>query len=531
MSRELVKVDNAIIISSNVHYNFKSMYKETPISLMRIKGEILVERQIEQLLEAGISEIVVIVGEGIESFKYLEEKYNIKLVDMRENIRGTFIPLYCVRDRLRNTYILNSTDYIEDNLYSEYESNSWHCLAETNKYTKNKVATLNEENRIVGLKKGGYKSKFLYGSAFLNEGLSEKIKGLLEKYYMGPENYMDWQDVFYENLSDLEIYGRPIAYDKIYSFDSLDELHRLDINLYEDKLKLKYLLGNILEVEADEITNISKMPSGMTNDSILFEYNKNKYIIRIPGMGTDSLIDREQEYYSYMSIRDLDISDRVIYMNKDTGVKITEFEENSRTLSLKSKEEIEKAFDILRTLHSSGIKVPHDFDLINRLKYYEEICIEKNVDFVADFYSMKDNILREIEILSSLEIEDVFCHIDPVYENFLLLEDGSMILIDWEYSSMADPLIDLAMFSIHGELNKDEIDTVLKIYFKRDPRPEERIRTYIYMSLCSLLWYLWAEYKGALGEDFMDYKLRMIETSKYFYNEVTAIQVIYNEGQ
>lgn len=523
MSRKLVRVDNGIIIASNVYSNFKSISKERPMSLMRVRGEVLIERQIEALREAGIEDIYVVVGQGIRDFEYLEDKYGLELVEMEEDLTGSLAALYRVRDRLRNSYILNSTDYVVDNLYREFESRSWHCMVRTRRYTKKKVARLDENDRIVELRNGGYRSEFLYGSAFFNEKFSASMRELLEDYHLESTKDMDWQDILRDNIYELEIYGNLRDYGAIYSFDSLDELQRLDIGSSIDERKLVDLLANIMEVEPGEIGGIVEMGHGMTNDSMLFEYGGREYIIRVPGMGTDTLINREYEYLNYRAIRDMDISDRVVYMNERTGVKITEFEKNSRILSLDREEEVEEAFAIIRRLHTSGIVVDHDFDLVERLKYYEALCWEREVDFLEGYEKMKSNVLKEIEVLDGMDIDQVFCHIDPVDENFLVLEGGGMILIDWEYSSMADPLIDLAMFSLHGGLGRLGVERVMELYFEREPSLDERLRVYIYMSMCGLLWYLWAEYKGALGEDFNDYKLRMFQTSEDFYEEVLRI--------
>ena len=48
---------NAIILAAGKSSRFAPFTYEKPKGLFRVKGEILVERQIEQLLQAGISDI------------------------------------------------------------------------------------------------------------------------------------------------------------------------------------------------------------------------------------------------------------------------------------------------------------------------------------------------------------------------------------------------------------------------------------------------------------------------------------------
>ena len=72
---------NAIILAAGKSSRFAPFTYEKPKGLFRVKGEILIERQIEQLREAGVDEIIVVVGNMKEKFFYLEQKYpGLKLI-------------------------------------------------------------------------------------------------------------------------------------------------------------------------------------------------------------------------------------------------------------------------------------------------------------------------------------------------------------------------------------------------------------------------------------------------------------------
>ena len=58
---------SAIILAAGKSSRFAPFTYERPKGLFRVKGEILIERQIEQLQAAGIEEIYVVVG-------YMKEK-------------------------------------------------------------------------------------------------------------------------------------------------------------------------------------------------------------------------------------------------------------------------------------------------------------------------------------------------------------------------------------------------------------------------------------------------------------------------
>ena len=83
--------------------------------------EVLIERQIEQLKEAGIDAITVIVGYKKEYFFYLKQKYGVKIVNNDEYAsRNNNGSLWRVREKLGNTYVCSSDDYFTQNPFEPY---------------------------------------------------------------------------------------------------------------------------------------------------------------------------------------------------------------------------------------------------------------------------------------------------------------------------------------------------------------------------------------------------------------------------
>ena len=74
--------------------------------LLEVKGEILIERQIRQLQEAGISDITIVVGYKAEMFEYLKEKFGVSIVLNEDYYRyNNTSSVIRVLDKLSNTYI------------------------------------------------------------------------------------------------------------------------------------------------------------------------------------------------------------------------------------------------------------------------------------------------------------------------------------------------------------------------------------------------------------------------------------------
>lgn len=74
------KVDNAIIMAAGLASRFAPMSFEKPKGLLNVKGEVLIERQIRQLKEAGVKDITVVVGYMKELFYYLKAKFDVEIM-------------------------------------------------------------------------------------------------------------------------------------------------------------------------------------------------------------------------------------------------------------------------------------------------------------------------------------------------------------------------------------------------------------------------------------------------------------------
>ena len=284
----------------------------------------------------------------------------------------------------------------------------------------------------------------------------------------------------------------------------------------------------------------------MTNKSFLFSVNGEKFICRIPGKGTEVLINRKTEYDSYQAIKELDICDEIIYFDADTGYKITKYYEGCQKPDFSNDADTLRCMKVINRLHNSSVKVGHDFDIRERIEYYEKICLERGDISFKDYFEVKPHMLQILDRLDSLNRKKHLCHIDCVFDNYLFIDETTTRLIDWEYAGMADPLIDIAMCSIYSYLEKDEIDRLLDIYIfsKSNPDADEanfnykqnkadlskavdltqRHIVYSYVALSGFLWALWTVYKSSFGETFGEYSLKMYRYSKDFY------KILLDEG-
>ena len=513
------KTDNAIILVAGFGSRFVPITYELPKGLVLVKGEPLLERQIKQLIEKGISEIYIVVGYLKEKFDYLIDKYNVKLVYNPEYaVKNNLSSLYYARGYLKNSYILSADNWMAENIFNSEEEKSWYSCIYKDGPTSEWCVKTDDAGRITGVKIGGSDSWVMYGPVFLSSSFSEKFIPKIEEYYKKPgtENYM-WENVFIDELQHFDLFINKQGSDIVYEFESLEELRQFEPD-YESSNSVLKKIEDVFNVTENEIIDINIQKAGMTNRSFTFSIAEQSYVFRLAGEGTAKLISRKKERETYKAIKHLNISDEVVYFSKTTGNKISLFYRGAVNTSAQNREDVEKSMKLLRTIHASGIQVDHFFDIENEILRYLKLCRERNAIRFSDNSVTFEKMQSLFDCLKKMDITKVLCHIDSNPDNFIKLPDGTIKLIDWEYSGMCDPIIDIAMYSIYSYYSQHEMNDLLKIYLQREPNKDEVFRLYTYAALGGYLWALWTQYKQSLGVEFGEYGMKMYRYAKDYYN-------------
>ena len=537
------KVDGAVIIAAGFGSRFVPLTFETPKGLLEVFGERMIERQIRQLHEVGITDITIVVGYLKEKFEYLIDKYQVKLLYNPEySKKNTLTTIYQARELLRgkNMYVLSSDNWMRHNMYHAYEGGAWYSSSYMEGETSEWCLDYNKKGRILNVFVGGKDQWVMYGPAFFSKSFSSKFLPVLEEYYHlpGTEQFY-WENVYMEMLSgeaakrlpnlpeakeEIEMYINRRQADEVYEFENLEELRRFDVKYqrHSDNEAME-LVSKVFQVSESEITEIRCLKAGMTNKSFLFKIKDRHYICRIPGPGTELLINRQQEKEVYDATHDLGITEKIVYFSGETGYKIAEFYEGAHNADAENEDEIIRCLKLVRKFHQSGLKVSHSFDFKERIEFYEKLC-KASGDILFDDYNLVRSCMKELlDRLDGLGHEKVLSHLDTVVDNFLILPDGDIRLIDWEYAGMCDPLVDIAMCAIYSYYNEEQTDRLIEIYFEREPSMEERFTVYAYMALGGFLWSLWAIYKASLGEEFGEYTIIMYRYAKNYYKKCSKI--------
>lgn len=520
------RVDNAVILAAGVGSRFVPLTYESPKGLLKVRGEPMIERQIKQLLEVGITDITVIVGYMKEKFVHLTDLYGAKLIYSPDYAdKNNLSSLYHARKLLKNTYILSSDNYMLTNLFHAYEKNSWYSVVERSGPSGEWHVETDKTGRIIKVSIGGSGGIVMIGPVFVNSDFSSQFVAMIEKDYLNPgKTHYYWENTLADNLDSIEIYANICSSNAVFEFENLEELRAFDSSYNNSNNKVMAFIAKTFQIKESEIAGIKPLKLGMTNESFLFEVRGCKYVCRIPGGGTKYLIDRRAEYETYKVIAPYDFADKLVTFNPDNGFKITEYEENARIANSNAKKDLQLIMSAARWLHQSKLKVPHHFDLNERIKFFENLCIKRDVIFHSDYLNVREDMEIMFKVLMGIDLPSALCHIDIVCDNCLIYENGAIRLIDWEYSGMSDPMVDIAFFAIYSGFTENKLKELIGYYYyDSKPTNMEVLRIYIYIALGGFLWYLWALYKQSLGQNFGDYTLKMFCYAKDYTYKINEM--------
>ena len=249
---------------------------------------------------------------------------------------------------------------------------------------------------------------------------------------------------------------------------------------------------------------------GMTNYTYAVTLESGKYVVRLPGAGTETLINRYHEKTSTELASTLDICEQILHFDAESGIKVTEYICGAVTLSaemMRQADFIKEASALLHCLHTSGRDTGVPFDVFDMAIHYETFISENNGSFYDNYATVRAKVMEYKELIDSWKIPLTPCHNDPLCENWIRNSER-LYLIDWEYAGMNDPLWDVADISIEADYDEALDHLLLEAYFGRQPTPQELFRFQVNKVFVDFLWSLWGKTRVPFdGEPMEQYAL------------------------
>jgi CTP:phosphocholine cytidylyltransferase-like protein len=223
----------AILMAAGMGTRLRPLTEKTPKSLIEVNGMSLLERQIINLKEVGIDEIIVLTGYLHEKFDYLVEKYNlIKVINDKYDIYNNIYTMYLVREYIKDAFVIDADNYITRNFLPTLKPNtSVYYSACKENVIGEWILNYDKDGKIFGIDIGIESDKSNYimsGASFwtAKDGalICKKVQEAVEV-----NNSMDiyWDNIAVENFKDMNVYIEKIESNDIFEIDSLEDLEYL----------------------------------------------------------------------------------------------------------------------------------------------------------------------------------------------------------------------------------------------------------------------------------------------------------------
>ena len=505
-----------------------------PFPLLSFEDNLnLIDRTLFLLREVGISRVIMVVGYRADLF----EKYkgnDVVLVEAPNyEFTGSMASLAAASELINDDFILveGDTFFEKKVLESLCVINSGNCLVATEesgsgdecyiesksgfitKISKDKHRICNFEGELLGISRITYQTY----QAMLSEWNRSSNSFLNYEYVlMDVTTPIDRPFLFFKNL----IWG---------DVDCLDDFKRLKEITYRklcrkedpfDKDNLQQYLADIFPEK--DITEADFFQiGGMSNKNYRVNFEGKSYVLRVPGPGSEGLLERSNEEFNAMEGYRMGVTPVIRYFNASTGIKLTDFIDNVETLNagtIQRHDNLEKIANIYTRIHNSHVRLKNEFNLFQEIEKYERIIVKTKARMYEGWEVLKPKVMSLESRLNKLGVELCPCHNDAVPENFIKAEDGTIYLIDWEYSGMNDPMADFAALFLESGFSDDSKDFFFSKYYGDaiPARIEERILCYTI--LWDILWAQWTVIKEACGDFFGSYGIDRYTRAKENYD-------------
>lgn len=500
---EPYRVNNAVILAAGASTRFIPLSLEQPKGLFEVKGETLIERQIQQLQAAGIRNITVVLGYKKEMFYYLEDKYGVKFViNDAFNIKNNIESLYLARKELKNTYICVSDSYFVENPFNQYEYQTFNAGISSEEPTNEMYVDCDADGKIIHMEKGRSQGQVLLGHAFWRKEFSDSFIAQAEAdREIGKYDNAFWEWLVKDNLDNMPaMYFKEYAATNIFEFDYFEDLRKFDTQyLGHTHSEIIRNIKLVFRCDEEDIVDFRNVSKGMTNTSFIFKIDGVDYIYRHPGDGTESIISRRNEKTSMVKAKQIGVDPTYIYADANEGWKISVFIPEFREPDYASFEDSKKVISVLRKLHASDVKVDYGMKPWEDSLEIEKLLISKDPNCFKPYEELKEKIGKLYRMTVGDGIEKCFCHGDTYQPNWMLKPDGDVILIDWEYSGYSDPGIDVGYYIVDAMYEFDQAEEFIKEYLQDNYNETTRFHFMAYTAIIAYYWFVWAMYRESCG--------------------------------
>ncbi len=526
-------IKTAVILSAGSREDFK-----TPVSLLSLDEKKIIDRNILVLEQSGIEKFILVAGYHFKELK--EHLKNKQCVAVIENPRykwsGTMYGLNLAKEYINEDFIVLKSDIVfEQRAITELlesENPFAATIAAPSGHGNEAFVELDSNGDIFRISKDIHQINKVQGELTGIAKIPLEIFSKMLEYFKENKNpFLNFEYVL-ENIGRIYNFSGIIVDDLVWSkVESLKQYENLVNIVYprilrkEKEMKEKFAADTIMEILSVTDKDIDEIyfAGGLTNTNYFVKVNGKKYILRLPGRMTESMISRVNEKRNAQIASDYGLNCKLIYCNETTGIKISEYINNAETLNsrtVKLENNMKAAAKILKKLHTSDILFQNTFNPFEETLKYEKLCDSPTIKKFDGYESLRKRVFALTKRLEKIGYDQKPCHNDLVAENLVKDENGRLYLIDWEYSGINDPMVDVAALFVENDFSPEDEELFFSYYFENEKVDlsiyKEKIL--IFKIALDFLWSVWTIVKESKGDDFGSYgqdrfnrALKMIE--------------------
>ncbi|WP_312475462.1 NTP transferase domain-containing protein [Neobacillus sp.] len=514
----LSEIKQAVILAAGIRTDFNK-----PAGLMTFDGVTLLKRNLDILQENGINDIVIVTGYKPEAFEEYPELNHLTFVENKKyKWTGSMASLAAAQPYITNDFLLIEDDIlIEERAIREILSHPQRdCILISNESGSGDEAFVEIKNGYLHkISKDIHQFNYVDGEMIgISKVSYEVYTKMVSEYRQNNRNpFMHYEYMLLDisrhyNIGYLKMHN--LMWGEIDSwkhYTTVTEKTYPMLKRKEAKFReiwIKSHLMDALDIAYEDIEDIQPF-GGMTNKNFKVVIKGKEFVLRIPGNGTESLINRKEEKFNAALASNLGIDTELVYFNEETGVKIAELIPEAETLTpkmTKRQDIMELTTANFRILHFSGLEMANRFDVFEKMVEYERLMKEANGHPYDHYFEVKEQVMVLKEIYQAMDIQLTPCHIDALPQNIVKSGEKKLYFIDWEYSGMNDPMWDLAWHAMESEFTPEEEELFLTLYLQEDEVPLEIQQRMIMNKIFQdFLWTIWTIIKEAKGDDFGTY--------------------------
>ena len=254
---------------------------------------------------------------------------------------------------------------------------------------------------------------------------------------------------------------------------------------------------------------------GLTNRNYKITVGREDYVLRLAGAGTGDYIDRKLEEHNARVAAAAGVNAELLHFDPGDGTMLCRYVD-AVTMSPESfldLARVERAAHALRRMHECRTPFANRFDVFAQIDEYLALLRRNRARIPEGYNRLQAEAESARAALAAHPPPLAPCHNDPLAENFL--DTGErMVIVDWEYAGMNDPMWDLGDLAVEAGFTAAQEDALLAAYFDGAAPAAAVGRMVICKGLCDLVWTLWGLIQVMNDnpvEDFWAYALNRFE--------------------